>query len=240
MVVTRRSAAAKVPALMQLDVLSQTFDSLGVGCWPAMTATVRVVCKAWLHAATLKNAERRVLQLFRSVGQLQQWPFKGEALDAFHSLDSAVVLPDGDVCIADRYNHRVVRLSGDGTPRRCLGSNSDGPVTPRQVDRWQWHSNPVALACDGDYVYICDNLNEICIRRQKLAGRNQMETPSSTDARSHRYHEGQASVKRPSGAVFVGGMLFVSDSKQHAVFGFDMRVILAHEAAGQRYDEPWA
>jgi DNA-binding beta-propeller fold protein YncE len=140
----------------------------------------------------------------------------------FHHPSSATMLPaDGDLVVADSWNHRLQFFSPHGRIRQTFGSFG---VKPGEF--WQ----PRGLAANNYSVFVVDTGNH---RVQKLRLVNM--TVSRVIG---TYGRGIYQFRFPVGAVLLNGTLYVSDSNNHRVSMFWSLALKSKGTFGRRGVEP--
>ena len=79
------------------DVLASVMGQLGL----RRANLCAAVCTAWRHASLCAQEEQRVLRPSHSLG------WGNEALGQFRSPSGIIMLPSGELCVADTNNHRL-------------------------------------------------------------------------------------------------------------------------------------
>ena len=134
-------AADVIDVLVHQDVLASIMAQLGLRGGLRAAA----VCTAWRLAALASQEEQRVLRPSHSLG------WGNEALGQFRSPSGIIVLPSGELCVADTNNHRLQILSRSGDVTSVVGH---GPASGSGD-----FQQPTGLACDGKYLYVADSGN---------------------------------------------------------------------------------
>jgi hypothetical protein len=94
--------------------------------------------QAWRHASLCAQEEQRVLRPSHSLG------WGNEALGQFRSPSGIIMLPSGELCVADTNNHRLQVLSRAGEVRGVVGGGPGASAGEFQ--------QPTGLACDGRFL----------------------------------------------------------------------------------------
>ena len=111
------------------DVLASIMGQLGLRLANLTAAT----CSAWKHASKCAQEEQMVLRPSHSLG------WGNEALSQFRSPSGIIILPSGDLCVADTNNHRLQVLTRGGEVRGVLGH---GHI----LTQLQWHVHHIVDA----------------------------------------------------------------------------------------------
>ena len=138
--------------LVHQDVLASIMAQLGLRGGLRAAA----VCTAWRLAALASQEEQRVLRPSHSLG------WGNEALGQFRSPSGIIVLPSGELCVADTNNHRLQILSRSGDVSSVVGHGPGSGSGDFQ--------QPTGLACDGKFLYVADSGN--CASLQRLFPRS--------------------------------------------------------------------
>ena len=104
-------AISAADVLTHPDVLASVMAQLGL----RISNLVASVCTAWRHASLCVQEEQRVLRPSHSLG------WGNEALGQFKSPSGVIMLPSGELCVADTNNHRLQVLSRAGEVRGVIG-----------------------------------------------------------------------------------------------------------------------
>ncbi len=125
----------------------------------------------------------------------------------------------GNIYIADTFNHRIRKITSDGTVTSIAGQNSpgfsgdNGPASFAQLNR------PTSVAVDSaGNVYIADTSNH---RMRKIDARGTITTVAGTGANGFAGDNGPASSAQlnlpESVAVDAGGNILVADTGNHRI-----------------------
>ncbi len=142
--------------------------------------------------------------------------------------------PDGAIYVADTDNHRIRRISLDGTITTIAGTGSEGGYTGDggdAVDAQLDGPSGVAVGLDGT-IYVADTFNDV-IRRISVDGiittiAGTGEPGDSGDGG----HAGEAQLDGPRGvAVGPDGDIYVADTNNHKIRRIDVDASAADIAA---------
>jgi len=182
------------------DVLSSVMAQLGL----RMANLAAAVCTAWRHASLCAQEEQRVLRPSHSLG------WGNEALGQFRSPSGIIMLPSGELCVADTNNHRLQVLSRSGEVRGVIGHGPGAGSGEFQ--------QPTGLACDGKFLYVADSGN--CrLHKLSLPNFHPLATIGSFGEGPGQLHApvGLALHDGASSDVPGGPMLFCADSRNHRI-----------------------
>ena len=141
--------------------------------------------------------------------------------------------PDGSLVITDTSNHRIRRISPDGTISLVAGtgvagySGDGGPATAARI---HWPHD--VLVDDVGTVYIADSANH-CIRRVDLNGT--ITTFAGTGASGFSGDGGQASqakLRNPKGLALFENHLYVADGKNDRIRRINLATGIITTVAG--------
>ena len=184
--------------LVHQDVLASIMAQLGLRGGLRAAA----VCTAWRLAALAAQEEQRVLRPSHSLG------WGNEALGQFRSPSGILMLPSGELCVADTNNHRLQILSRSGEVSSVVGHGPGSGAGDFQ--------QPTGLACDGKFLYVADSGN---CRLHKLALPDMK--PVATIG---SFGEGAGQLHAPVGLALHssahGAFLFCADSRNHRIAVF--------------------
>jgi DNA-binding beta-propeller fold protein YncE len=182
-------------AFSAVDLLAVLFEHLGLRHLRIAAAT----CAAWAAAAAATAEGWRILSPMRMIGT----SLRGTAPGQYHRPTCLAQLPDGQLCVADTFNHRIVCLSPHGDPIRLIGILGDGPGEFRF---------PRGVACDGQYLYVAETGN--CrLQRLSLDGTPQLATGA--------YGHGAGAFFKPHGIALIGATVYVADTENHRISAHD-------------------
>ena len=116
------------------DVLAGIMGQLGL----RVANLTAAVCTSWRHASLCAQEEQRVLRPSHSLG------WGNETLGQFRSPSGIIMLPSGELCVADTNNHRLQVLSRSGDVRGVIGRGPGAGAGEFQ--------QPTGLACDGKFL----------------------------------------------------------------------------------------
>jgi serine/threonine protein kinase, bacterial len=122
----------------------------------------------------------------------------------------------GNVYVADTYNHRIRKITAEGLTTTLAGSATPGSTNADQGANARFDT-PYAVAVDADgYVYVADTNNNL-IRRVSPTGVTTTLAGSSTEGSTDGTGS-EADFAGPSGiAVAATGVLYVSDNWTHLI-----------------------
>ena len=181
--------------LVHPDVLASVMSQLGL----RQANMVAAVCTAWHHASLCAQDEHRVLRPSHSLG------WGNEALSQFRSPSGIIMLPTGELCVADTNNHRLQVLSRvTGDVLRIIGHGPGAGSGEFQ--------QPTGLACDGQCLYVADSGN---CRLHKLS------LPDAKPlAMVGSFGDAAGQLHAPVGLALHGTYLFCADSRNHRIAVF--------------------
>jgi hypothetical protein len=174
---------------------------------------VASVCSRWAAEA---QAKARQLAVLRCQGPLGRTTGTGPAglyilPPRLSHPTHVVVLPGGEVVVAECATSQLLHLSAEGELLGTLGARGAGASEV---------AAPRGLACDGEALYVADGGNGRVQKRW-------LTEPERTVAESSGELEGLPEpLRRPEGLALADGALYVSDRPRHR--------ILVYEADGLR------
>ena len=188
------------------DVLASIMGQLGLRLANLTAAT----CSAWKHASKCAQEEQMVLRPSHSLG------WGNEALGQFKSPSGIIMLPTGNLCVADTNNHRLQVLSRSGEVRGVVGHGPGAGSGEFQ--------QPTGLACDGRFLYVADSGN--CrLHKLSLPEFKPVATIGSFGEAPGQLHAPVGLAlhddNRPPGeSPGTGSLLFCADSRNHRIAVF--------------------
>ena len=195
------NAVAVCDVLIHPDVLSGIMTQLGL----RRANLVAAVCTAWRHASLCAQEEQRVLRPSHSLG------WGNEALGQFRSPSGIIMLPGGELCVADTNNHRLQVLSRAGEVRGVIGHGPGAGAGEFQ--------QPTGLACDGRYLYVADSGN--CrLHKLSLPDAKPVATAGSFGEAAGQLHAPVGLALHEGGAADGSCLLFCADSRNHRIAVF--------------------
>ena len=163
--------------------------------------------QAWRHASLCAQQGQRVLRPSHSLG------WGNDALGQFRSPSGIIMLPSGELCVADTNNHRLQVLSRSGEVRGVVGHGPGAGAGEFQ--------QPTGLACDGQFLYVADSGN--CrLHKLSLPDAKPLATVGSFGEAQGQLHApvGLALHEATDADSHGGSFLFCADSRNHRIAVF--------------------
>ena len=162
-----------------------------------------------------------VLALSFSIGGEYDGTLSGDAI-AFNEPSCLTALPDGELCVADTKNHRLVILTPEGQPRAFL---TERPQTSRGKKSSQLQK-PRGVACDDYNIYVSE-VGGSTLRKLRLP--DEFRKAGASTPRGAKVGEialeseptARSQLTFPQGITHSDGELFVCDCEDHCVVVYD-------------------
>lgn len=166
----------------------------------------------------------------------------------FNGPTDAIVTPDGDVLVADEFNHRIRKIAPDGTISTVAGDGDDSCGVQSGLASAAAFSWPRALALDPRGGYLV--LDEHCAMVHRVApgpddepgtADDTITTVAGTGATGFAGDGGQATDAKfdnPRGLAATSGSILVADSRNKRVRRINRSTGVVTTVAGNGGDGP--